>query len=300
MAALAETGFLMTLLWVLLGVGIGVAATVVYLTNRSIVPPILKMVGAMGQLAGGDHSVAIPATDKKDEIGLMARAVLIFKENMIKAKELADKEAEAIKARVARAARVNELTEAFDASISTVLRSVASASTELQATASSDDGDGGRNQQPGDRGRGCDRRGFHQRADRCGGVGGAGEFGHRDQPAGGAIGGDRAEGRRRRPTAPTRRCRVCTTDAASIGDVVKLINEIAGADQSARAQCHDRGGARRRGGPGLCRGGVRGQEPRRTDRQGDRTDRRPDRLDPEFVERGGDARSGESARRSTR
>ena len=136
-AVLAETSFLMTLLWVLLGVGIGVAVTVVYLTNRSIVPPILKMVSAMGQLAGGDHSVAIPATDKKDEIGLMARAVLIFKENMIKAKELADKEAEAIKARVARAARVNELTQAFDASISTVLRSVASASTELQATASS-------------------------------------------------------------------------------------------------------------------------------------------------------------------
>ena len=134
---LAETGFLMTLLWVLLGVGIGVAATVVYLTNRSIVPPILNMVGAMGQLAGGDHSVAIPATDKKDEIGLMARAVLIFKENMIKAKELAEKEAEAISARVARAARVNELTETFDAAISTVLRSVASASTELQATASS-------------------------------------------------------------------------------------------------------------------------------------------------------------------
>ena len=76
-ATLAETGFLMTLLWVLLGIGIGVSVTVVYLTNRSIVPPILKMVGAMGQLAGGDHSVAIPATDKKDEIGLMARAVLI-------------------------------------------------------------------------------------------------------------------------------------------------------------------------------------------------------------------------------
>ena len=136
-SVLAETGFLTILLWVLLGVGIGVASTVVYLTNRSIVPPILKMVGAMEQLAGGDHSVEVPATDKKDEIGLMARAVLIFKENMIKAKELADKEAEAISARMARAARVNELTKAFDADVSSVLRSVAAASTELQATASS-------------------------------------------------------------------------------------------------------------------------------------------------------------------
>jgi methyl-accepting chemotaxis protein len=135
-SVLAETNFLMTLLWVLMGVGIGVSVTVVYLTNRSIVPPILKMVSAMGQLAGGNHSVEIPATDKKDEIGLMARAVLIFKENMIKARELAAKEAEAVSARVARAARVNELTQTFDADISTVLRSVASASTELQATAS--------------------------------------------------------------------------------------------------------------------------------------------------------------------
>ena len=134
--AVAEIGFLTTLLWVLLGVAVGVAVTVVYLTNRSIVPPILNMVGAMGKLAGGDHSVEIPATDKKDEIGLMARAVVVFKENMIKAKELAAKEAEALKERMARANRVNDLTESFDADMSAVLRSVASASTELQATAS--------------------------------------------------------------------------------------------------------------------------------------------------------------------
>ena len=134
---IAETNFLMTLLWVLMGVGIGVAATVVYLTNRSIVPPILKMVGAMGQLAGGNLSVEIPATDNKDEIGLMARAVLIFKENMIKAKELATKEAAAIGERVARAARVNDLTTQFDSDISMILKSVASASTELQTTAGS-------------------------------------------------------------------------------------------------------------------------------------------------------------------
>ena len=136
-AVIAETNFLMTLLWVLMGVGIGVAATVVYLTNRSIVPPILKMVDAMGQLASGNHSVEIPATDNKDEIGLMARAVLIFKENMIKAKELAAKEAEAIKERIARAGRVNDLTSQFDADISMILKSVASASTELQTTAGS-------------------------------------------------------------------------------------------------------------------------------------------------------------------
>ena len=120
-AVLAETGFLSTLLWILLGAGLGIAATVVYLTARSIVPPIVGMVDAMGQLAGGDHAVEIPATEKHDEIGLMARAVVVFKENMIKAKELAAKEAEAMKERMARAARVNELTDGFDAGISSVL-----------------------------------------------------------------------------------------------------------------------------------------------------------------------------------
>ncbi len=133
---LAETGFLVTLLWMLLGIGIGVAGTVVYFTNRAIVPPIMKMVGAMGTLASGDHTVEIPGIDKQDEIGQMARAVAVFKENMIKAKELAAKEAEAIKQRMARATRVNELTSAFEAGISAMLRSVAAASTELQATAS--------------------------------------------------------------------------------------------------------------------------------------------------------------------
>lgn len=136
-SVLGETDLLTTLLWVMLGVAIGVAGAVVYMTNRSIVPPLLQMVGAMGQLAGGNHAVEIPATGKKDEIGLMARAVLVFKENMIKARELAEKEAEAVKERIARAARVNDLTEKFDDDVTMVLKSVASASTQLQTTASS-------------------------------------------------------------------------------------------------------------------------------------------------------------------
>jgi methyl-accepting chemotaxis protein len=136
-AVLGEISLLTSLLWVLLGLGIGVAVTVVYFTNRSIVPPILKMTSAMTQLAGGDHDVQVPATEKKDEIGLMAKSVLVFKENMIKAKELAAKEAEEIRARMARAERINQLTDRFDTDVARVLKLVDSASTELQSTATS-------------------------------------------------------------------------------------------------------------------------------------------------------------------
>ena len=51
-------------------------------------------------------------------------------------------------------------------------------------------------------------------------------------------------------------------------------------DQSAGAQRHHRGGARRRGRPRLRGRRLRGQVARRPDRQGDRGDRRPDRRDP--------------------
>jgi hypothetical protein len=62
---LAETSFLMTLLWVLLGVGIGTAATVVYLTNRSIVPPIRRtsrldcVVHHLGLALGGRPAASV-------------------------------------------------------------------------------------------------------------------------------------------------------------------------------------------------------------------------------------------------
>jgi methyl-accepting chemotaxis protein len=132
-----DAGGLMTLLFVLLGFGLGVAATIVYFTTRSIVPPILGMTRAMGKLADGDLETEVPGTDKKDEIGLMAKAVLVFKENMAKAREAAAREAEELKARERRAQQISELTSRFDADVTSVLKTVASASTELHSTATS-------------------------------------------------------------------------------------------------------------------------------------------------------------------
>jgi methyl-accepting chemotaxis protein len=63
------------------GVGIGVQRPWSTTSARSAAN--LKMVAAMGQLPEAITG-EIPAVDKKDEIGLMAKAVLIFKENMIR------------------------------------------------------------------------------------------------------------------------------------------------------------------------------------------------------------------------
>ncbi len=122
----------------LIGGGILVLVALVgYFAARGITGPVLAMTGAMGKLSVGDHGVEIPGTQRGDELGVMAKAVLVFKENMIKAKELAAKEAEAQQQREARARTIDTLTADFDQEASLVLKTVSSAATEMQATASS-------------------------------------------------------------------------------------------------------------------------------------------------------------------
>jgi len=68
---------------------IAVTAILVLFIGRSIARPISSMTQEMTALANGDQSVDIDGTHRGDEIGEMARAVVVFKENMIKASELA-------------------------------------------------------------------------------------------------------------------------------------------------------------------------------------------------------------------
>lgn len=62
---------------------VAVAAFLGWLLSRMIAKPVTALTVTMGRLASGDNSVAVPAVDRKDEIGEMARAVLVFKEAAI-------------------------------------------------------------------------------------------------------------------------------------------------------------------------------------------------------------------------
>ncbi|WP_316977286.1 HAMP domain-containing methyl-accepting chemotaxis protein [Shumkonia mesophila] len=94
--------------------------------------PIQAMTSAMTRLAGKDMEVAIPATDHKDEVGDMAKAVQVFKDNMIEADRLAEEQRKAQEEQAARAKRVEALCKAFDAASSEAVKSVASAATQLE------------------------------------------------------------------------------------------------------------------------------------------------------------------------
>jgi methyl-accepting chemotaxis protein len=137
-AVLSEMDFLEYAQWVLLFAGVALAALLAYLTARSVVPPILRMTNAMGELAKGDTSVLIPGTGRTDEIGVMAVAVQVFKDNMIEADRLRAERAEADRRMAAqRKAEMHQLADSFEAVVGSIVETVSSASTELEAAAGS-------------------------------------------------------------------------------------------------------------------------------------------------------------------
>jgi methyl-accepting chemotaxis protein len=127
----------LVLLVLLLGVGLVTSVASFVIVARLVVGPLKGMTMAMSLLADGDKTVDIPDADKKNEIGDMAKAVLVFKQNMIRNDELqAEQDAERA-AKEQRAERVASLTDDFDAKARDVLQMVSSAATELQQTAGS-------------------------------------------------------------------------------------------------------------------------------------------------------------------
>jgi methyl-accepting chemotaxis protein len=108
----------------------------------SIVRPVQAMTSTMTTLASGNKAVEIPATDNRDEIGEMARAVQVFKESMIQAERLEAQARTEQEREVGRGRQRELLTADFDVMIRRVIgkvdntvESVHSTSTSLHAAA---------------------------------------------------------------------------------------------------------------------------------------------------------------------
>ncbi|HET6308973.1 MAG TPA: HAMP domain-containing protein, partial [Rhodopila sp.] len=68
--------------------GLGLGATLLgllgsVLVGRSIARPVLRLTGMMNQLAAGNTDLPVPGTGRRDEVGAMARAVEVFRANVI-------------------------------------------------------------------------------------------------------------------------------------------------------------------------------------------------------------------------
>jgi len=83
----ASTSTFMLALGVLGVVG-GIAVSLL-VTRTGITGPLSRLGGQMGEIAGGDYAREVEGADRGDEVGAMARAVRVFRENGI-AKDAAD------------------------------------------------------------------------------------------------------------------------------------------------------------------------------------------------------------------
>ncbi|WP_181905283.1 methyl-accepting chemotaxis protein [Aestuariispira insulae] len=89
--------------------------------------PVQKMTRTMTRLAEGDLEAEIPATEYKNEIGDMAKAVEVFKRNGREQADMRAKEARQIEEREARQKKLEDLTNRFDAAVTGVLSTVTGA-----------------------------------------------------------------------------------------------------------------------------------------------------------------------------
>ncbi|MBB6250190.1 methyl-accepting chemotaxis protein [Nitrospirillum iridis] len=113
------------------------SAAVYLVVSRFVIRPLSSLTAAMGHLAQGRLDTGIPHADKGDEVGAMARALAVFKENAIRNRDLEAAQAVEAERRLRRQQALETLTKDFQMLISAELRSVAAAATELEATAAS-------------------------------------------------------------------------------------------------------------------------------------------------------------------
>ncbi|MEO5336560.1 MAG: nitrate- and nitrite sensing domain-containing protein [Magnetospirillum sp. WYHS-4] len=111
------------------------AAALTAVIVRGITGPIAGMTDAMGQLARGDTSVAIPGVGRGDEIGHMAAAVQIFKDNRIAADRMAEDQRREEASKEQRRQAMERLMNVFEKGVTGVLGAVKTASTTMEGTA---------------------------------------------------------------------------------------------------------------------------------------------------------------------
>jgi methyl-accepting chemotaxis protein len=125
----------------LLGLSLGglVAGTgIAWLLGGAIARPVKRMTEAMKRLADGDRSIVVPALERRDEIGQMAAAVQVFKENAVRIEELSTRHKEGERqAAEERREALTKLADTFETQVGAVIEAVTAAATQLQTSAQS-------------------------------------------------------------------------------------------------------------------------------------------------------------------
>ena len=128
-----------TFTWLLWGVSVVVFLIIgagTFGVAFGVIRPIADMTSVMKDLAGGDLDVPVPALSRGDEVGAMARAVQVFKDNALRVQSMEQEQAGLkLKADGDRRVAMQQMADGFDAAIGKVIHTVSTASAELELSA---------------------------------------------------------------------------------------------------------------------------------------------------------------------
>ncbi len=131
----ANYSFAFAMLAAILGVAVVVGIGVGIYLIRDVSSGIASIVKPMQALGKGDLTAQVPHQGEKTEIGAMADVLQVFKEALI-AKKAADEAASRdAEAKIERGRRVDGITRDFESMIGEIVETVSSASTQLEASA---------------------------------------------------------------------------------------------------------------------------------------------------------------------
>jgi methyl-accepting chemotaxis protein len=115
-----------------------VAVVVALFVAFRLSKPIVSITRTMETLSAGNTAVEVPGMGRRDEIGQMASAVQVFKQNMIDAERLRIEQKEAERrAEADKKAALVTMADRFEASVQGVVQGVSSSAAEMQANAKS-------------------------------------------------------------------------------------------------------------------------------------------------------------------
>lgn len=119
------------------GIGIAVGLGIgVLIGHVGIASPIRRIVATLQELAGGNFTAAVEGGDRRDEVGDVARAAVVFRENGLEKQRMEEEQKAAEQRAIAEKRRtMTELADQFDRAVGGIVGSVSSAATELEAAA---------------------------------------------------------------------------------------------------------------------------------------------------------------------
>lgn len=118
------------------GILLLLAVVIANLIGRSISKPIQTLNEAMQQLASGDTTGHIGMDERRDEIGDMAKTVKVFQENARQVEKLKAEQAEMERrAAIEKKQAMEKMANDFEQSVGQIVNIVASAATQLQSNA---------------------------------------------------------------------------------------------------------------------------------------------------------------------